>query len=229
MRSAASLIALVREIIDDTHVSDSAILAWMNEALNSVAERVTPTTLMVPFKQFDIYAGEQSVELPEEAVPEKVLSVHDQDMVTVPLYFRIPDAEAAFKANPTPSNVLRAVLVIGNSLRLIPTPSTDTFIYLSFVRYPDVFQGISDTGEAITFLPAGMAEKLVVNYAAAMAYRLIEDGVTDKRLNFQTYFLAAREAFAEIEEYFAARSKQARPEQVGGTSLIDQIDSLGAL
>ena len=54
-----------------------------------------------------------------------------------------------------------------------------------------------------------------------MAYRAIEDGVTDKRLNFQLYLGMAKEAFAEIEEYFAVRSKQGQPETV--RSALDQV------
>ncbi len=216
MRSAAVLIALVQEIVDDADVTETAILAWMNEALNLVAERITPTTLMVPFSPLDIYAGEPSVALPEGCIPEKILSIHDVDRKPVRLYFRIADAEESFRTAPAEDTSLRAVLVMGNAMRLIPQLSKDSVLYLSYIRYPTVFTGPTDTGEEVNFIPSGMAEKLVVNYAVAMAYRLIEDGVTDSRLNFKTYLGAAQEALMEINMYFAPKSKQAAPEFITG-------------
>lgn len=221
MKSAPALIALVREIIDDTGTTDSAVVAWMNEILNIVAERITPTTLMVPFKAAEIYADEDSVDLPDDCVPEKVLAVHNSDRKPIKLHFRIEDAEEDFRFAPAEDTQIRSVLVMGNALRIIPKQSTDTTIYLSYVQTPVVFSGTTDTGVDVNFLPQGLAEKLVVNYAAAMAYRIIEDGVTDKRLNFQLYLGMAKEAFAEIEEYFAVRSKQGQPETV--RSALDQV------
>ena len=221
MRSAETLVGLVRELVDDDDITDGAILGWINEALNLVAEKITPTTLMVPFSEFQVYANEESMELPDECVPEKILGAYDSERRQLKVHFRTNDAEEDFRLAPPEDSKIRAVLVMGNALRIIPKQTADTTIYLSYIKYPTVFSGMTDTGAAITFLPRGMAEKLVVNYAAAMAYRTIEDGVTDTRLNFKTYLAQAQEAFAEIELYFRPKSRQASPEFVHGDDFVE--------
>ena len=67
MRSAPALIALVREIVDEpvAGLTDVTILASFNEALGLVAEKLTPTTLVVSFEEFDVSADEPTVALPE--------------------------------------------------------------------------------------------------------------------------------------------------------------------
>ena len=80
MRSAAALIALVREIVDEpvAGLSDATILSSLNEALGLVAE-LTPTTLVVSFEELDVFADEPTVALPDACIPQKILSVHNSE------------------------------------------------------------------------------------------------------------------------------------------------------
>jgi hypothetical protein len=217
MKSAANLISLVREIIDDTDIQDATILSYFNEAFNLVAEKLTPATLMVGFEPFELEAGEPGYPLPESCIPEKILTAHNADKKPIPVFYRLQDAEPIFQKTKDTDNYVAAILVVGNQIRPIPTPSVDMRLYLSYIKYPQVFEDLLDDGQEVTFLPKGLAEKLAINYAAAMCYRMLEDGATDQRLNFNMYFALAKEAMMEIEAYFLPHANQSRPDfiQVG--------------
>ena len=225
MRPAATLIALVREISDEpvAGLSDATILASMNEALGLVAEKLTPTTLLVPFEAVAIYPGENVVplvDLREELVTQRVLSVHGSNKRRVKIFKRVIDAEPEFAKDHTLGQDPVAVLISNDELHLIPGVNQRSTIYLSYIRKPDLYASATDNGERITFLPNGLGEKLVVNYAVAMAYRKIEDGVTDDNGNFKLYYELAMNAMNELEIFFGPEAKQARPETVSGADEI---------
>ena len=225
MRPAATLIALVREIVDEpvAGLADATILASMNEALGLVAEKLTPTTLLVPFEAIEVYPGENVVplaDLREEPVVQRILSVHGSNKRRVKIFKRAIDAESEFAKNHALGQDPVAVLVSDNELHLIPGVNQRSTLYLSYVRKPDLYESEADNGERITFLPSTLGEKLVVNYAVAMAYRKIEDGVTDDNGNFKLYYELAMNAMNELEIFFGPEAKQARPETVSGADEI---------
>lgn len=225
MRSAASLISLVREIVDEpvSGLSDPTILASLNEALGLIAEKLTPTTLVVAFEAVDLMAGDDVVPLSSlQATPvtQKVLSIHGSDKKRIKIFKRIADAEALFARDLTPGQDPTAVLVSNNQLVLIPPVNQISVIYVSYIRKPDLYANVEDTGAGIVFVPDTLGEKFLVNYAAAMAYRKIEDGVTDSNGNFKLYYELAMSALAELELFFGPEAKQSRPDFVPGAEEI---------
>lgn len=222
MRSAAALIALVREIVDEpvAGLSDATILSSLNEALGLVAEKLTPTTLVVSFEELDVFADEPTVALPDSCIPQKILSVHNSEHREIRLYKRLIDAKLEFQKNKKPEKDPQAVLVSGGTLVLIPKTNADSVVYISYIKKPDIYASVSDDGSSIVFLPNAIGEKYLVNYASAMAYRKIEDGVTDDNDNFKTYYALAESAFAELDMFFGPESRQAQPETVYGAESI---------
>jgi hypothetical protein len=222
MRPAQTLIALVREVVDEPvgGLSDTIILASLNEALGLFAERFTPTTLLVPFEEIDLDANENFVRLPDNCITQRVISVHNSERRPLKIFKRIADAAPEFAKNRTPGKDPDSVLVSNNGLRLIPEVSQPSKLYLSYVRTPDIYSSVSDNGSGITFLPAALGEKLLVNYAAAAAYRMIEDGVTDSKGNFGLYTSLANQALEELERFFGPEAKQYKPETLQGADDI---------
>lgn len=225
MRPAASLIALVREIVDEpvAGLSDASILASLNEALGIVAEKLTPPTLVIAFEPVDIYAGESVIDLGAlnyDMSPGKIVSVHSFEKRKVKIHKRVADAEADFSKSLRPSKSPSAVLVSGNSAILIPEASEDTVVYLSYIRKPDLYASVDDDGGDIVFLPDVLGEKFLVNYAASLAYRKIEDGVTDGNENFKIYYELAMTALGSLRDFFGPEANQARPETVSGANEV---------
>ena len=222
MRSASALVALVREIVDEpvAGLSDVTILSSLNEALGLVAEKLTPTTLVVSFEELDVSADEATVALPDLCIPQKILSIHNSDHKEIKLYKRLIDAKVEFQKNRKPEKTPQAALVSGGTLVLIPKTTEDSVVYISYIKKPELYSSVSDDGSSITFLPDGIGEKYLVNYASAMAYRKIEDGVTDDNGNFKLYYELAMNAMNELEIFFGPEARQARPEIVSGADEI---------
>ena len=133
---------------------------------------------------------------------------------------RAVDAEPEFAKNHSASANPVAVLIANNELLLIPGVDRSSVVYISYTRKPDLYSSVADDGKSITFLPDTIGEKLLVNYAAAMAYRKIEDGVTDNNGNFKLYYELAMNAMNELEIFFGPEAKQARPDTVVGADEI---------
>lgn len=222
MRPAQTLISLVREIADEPvdGLSDSVILASMNEALGTFAEKYTPTTLLVAFEELEIDANESFVALPEACITQKLISVHNSEKKEIKIHKRIFDAASEFAKNKTPGKDPDCVLLVNNGLRLIQEVSQPSVLYLSYIRKPDLYSSVSDNGSGIVFLPSSLGEKLVVNYAVAAAYRMIEDGVTDGKGNFGLYMGLVNQALDELERFFGPEAKQYRPETLKGADDI---------
>jgi len=220
MRAVSELIELVREITDEVGVSTTAIISSFNTALGLAAEEITPTTLVEPFFSIPFLAAAASVQIPIYCMQEKIISVFNSARRPIPFYLRAVDAETMFMRNPRPGPDTLAVLVSGGQLHLLPATNVDSSIFLTYVKRPPLFVDEYDDGVLIDYFPSNMAEDMVVNYAVAMTYRKIEDGVTDDSANFKLYYEMYLNAYKKIELYCAAHSKQSRPHTVSGADVL---------
>lgn len=220
MKPMSEIITSVTAIVDDPSTTPATIFSLVNSCLSQFAEKTSPSTLVEPFYQLEIYGGDSVVSLPDDAVSMRVISVFDVDRKKIKVFKRALDANALFQKAGKPSRNIEAVIVADRSLRLIPEASEDTSIYVTYVKKAPLYESLTDDGSAITFLPDEMANVMVENYAIATIYGFLEDGVTDSRNNYKFFYDLYMKARLELESLFVTHSLQAEPEFVQGADGI---------
>lgn len=195
-------------------------MAMVNSCLSQFAEKVSPSTLVEPFFEIEISKEDISVPLPENCIPMRIISAFNADKRKISLFKRAIDANQLFQKNLSPSKNIEAVIIADSSLRLIPEASQDTKIYITYAKKAPLYESLLDDGSAITFLQEEMANVMVENYAIAIIYGYLEDGVTDGRGNYKFFYDLYMKARLELESMFSAHSAQAEPEFVRGANGI---------
>lgn len=220
MKPISEIITSVSAIVDDPSTTPATIFSLVNSCLSQFAEKTSPSTLVEPFFELEIYADEDRVALPADCVPTRIISAFDSEKKKIKVFKRALEANSLFQKNLGPAKNVVAVIVADGSLKLIPVASEDTKIYITYVKKAPLYESLTDDGSAITFLPEELASVMVENYAIATIYGYLEDGVTDSRNNYKFFYDLYMKARLELESLFVTHSLQAEPEFVQGADGI---------
>jgi hypothetical protein len=178
------MISRVKSVVQDLSVANSTdVTAWLNDGLEDATFRV---------------------DIPQFRTNAEVVTVVGQTWISLPtsyqrgLYFGVNvtekkpvvvciDLKSILSLFPLLDQVgpVKYVAEDGGRLNYQPVPTTEETLRLYFYRKPTRLIADGDEPENI---PAHLHEQILVFYAAAKGWDLIEQGVAEQKKNFMAYF-----------------------------------------
>ena len=175
-----ALVERVQKRIDDNSFDEEAILEYLNEGLFDVAALIEIPDL-AELGTVETVTDDDNVALPDDYMRKvtRVESVTNEVNITEPgrsyeyLKFRRRHPLAADGSQVTD------VAVRANRLFYYPTPEAVETLQVAYLKNPDDIT----FGVGPSVIPAHLQANLLVSYAAAQIFNLIEDGIEGAKIN----------------------------------------------
>lgn len=198
--TADSLIEAVELVIQDNSFSGDLILSFLNKGIREISGVIDLPLL----RTSDIViAGTTAnfVSMPDN-YQRKCFSVIDvlngtriDKPGTLNQYHRF------INRNPVPSSTngfINDVAIKGNTLFFDPIPSTSTELRVEYLRHPNPLVEGSAEPDGI---PQHLHESLLVPFAAKEVFNLIEDGLENRKVNFEANMALYQTALGELHSF----------------------------
>ena len=190
------LTARVTRIIQDKSFTDDDILDYFNKGLGKIAGIVKIPDLIVA-DTVDTVLSQPWVALPNEymwALFHCASVTHDRTITSV---YNKDSYRELLRLYPLLDDVgdVSYIGVRGTRLYYQPIPATIETLSIQFHGKPSNMTLPTDEPDC---LPYHLHEDLLVNFAAKEIYNLIEDGIEDKKLNYNTYNNAFNKTLEEL-------------------------------
>jgi len=222
MQSAEQLISRIKEIIKDNSFSDAFILEKINDALAAISISTKPPGLIVNDKEIIISPGDTSAILPENFFgPRLLMAYNDTDRVYCSISHRVSE----FPMHGD-SGSLRHICLKGREILLADSPKISTSLLVSYMSVPIFFEGVTDSGDDIIYLPSRLGESAVVNHVATNLFSHIEDGIDGKSVNTSKMLSFYEKDLLDIVNFFGIEAQESFPETVVDMSGVSSYRSI---
>lgn len=198
--TADSLIEAVELVIQDNSFGSELILSFLNKGIREVSGILDLPLL----RTSDIVTAGTSVnyvQMPDNYQRKcfSVIDVIDERRIDKP--GELTQYHRFINRNPvasTDGGYISDVAIKGNTLFFDPIPSTATELRVEYLRQPIALVEGSIEPDGI---PVHLQESLLVPFASKEIFNLIEDGLENRKTNFEANMALYRAALGELHTF----------------------------
>lgn len=194
----ANIIALIKDAIEDESFSDETLLAYVNKGIGRVAAAL-PLPMLLVEGSVTCKANARRVTLPDDYYSNLFHAFN----VTKKSKVRIMRPFANFLLRYPGLDIggdVVDVCVQGKTLHYQGAPSADQLLLVFYHRRPDEVSA----GDDIDFIEETYQSDLLVSYAAAECYKLIENGIEGTKVNYNKWIADYTLALNEYGNFIGA-------------------------
>jgi hypothetical protein len=187
---------LVKQAVEDESFTDEFILSAFNQCVGELATAYT-LPVLVANTTVDCPAGANTVPMPDNYLKNMHFASNLSKECRVSIIKALTnflDKYPFLDAAPP----VTEVCVQGNTLYFQGVPSAPETLRLFYIRKPSPLVEDEDEPEGI---PESLHRKLLVNFACAECFNLIEEGIDGAKIQFNKYTSLYQQAQVQLEAF----------------------------
>ena len=177
----AEIIALIKDAIEDESFSDGTLLAYVNKGIGRVAAAL-PLPMLLTEAHITCKANSRRVTLPSDYYSNLFHAYNVTSSAKVRIMRPFSNFLMRFPSLDLSSDVTH-VCTQANVLHYQGSPSSDQTLLVFYNRRPDAVSA----GDDIDIIEEVYQADLLVSFAAAECYKLIENGIEGTKVNYNKW------------------------------------------
>lgn len=205
------ILSRIEQKIQDESYDRLDLLNKVNEGLGEIAARVQLPDLITNDK-VTCEADTSSVSLPDDYFGYLIAAYNKDTKQSLTILDSLVKLKRSFPGLDQTGSVTHCVAK-GSTLFFQGCPSSSEDVKLFYCSKPALFSASGDPlvydPEEITYIPEHFQAKLLVTYAVKEVFNEIEDGLEDKKINWNTYNKLFEENLAKMTEFLGDQEDNA--------------------